>query len=51
MYKVEYDVRGKPHSVQYTIDKNGTFPFVFTDGDGNVTKRTYRRDRRPPKGD
>ena len=50
-YKVEYDVRGKTHSVQYTIEKNGTFPFIYTDGEGEVTKRTYRRDRKPPKGD
>ena len=48
-YKVEYDLRGKTHSVGYTINKDGSVSFVFTDGDGNVTKRTYRRDRRPPK--
>ena len=54
-YALKYEVRGKPLSVRYTIRRDGTYAFVFTDAAGKETTETYRRrDRKdgpPPKKD
>jgi hypothetical protein len=51
-FTLKYDLQGKPHSVKYTVNKDGTYAFAFTDGAGKVTTETYRRregrDRPPP---
>ena len=43
VYAVEYELRGKPLSVRYTIRNDGAYAFVFTDGAGKETAETYRR--------
>ena len=52
-YAIQYEVQGKTLSVKYTIGKDGTYDFVFTDGAGKETNETYRRrvrkDPPPPK--
>ncbi len=53
-YTVKYDWQGKTHSVKYTINGNGAYTFVFTDGVGKETTETYRRQerkQRPPEKD
>jgi hypothetical protein len=41
-YTLKYDLQGRSLSVKYSIDKAGTYTFVFSDG-GKVTTETYRR--------
>ncbi len=52
-YRLKYELRGKTLSVMYTIQKDGTYAFVFTDAAGRETSETYRRrDRKdgpPPR--
>jgi hypothetical protein len=55
-YTLKYDLRGKAHSVRYTINEDGTYLFVFTEASGKETKETYRRrdrdkGKRPPRKD
>ncbi len=53
-YSLKYELRGKPLSVRYTIGKDGTYAFVYTDGAGKETAETYRRregKNGPPKKD
>ena len=54
-YTLKYDLRGQSFSWKYTINKDSTYSFVFTDGDGKETAETYRRRERkdgpPPKKD
>ncbi len=46
MYAIQYEAQGKTLSVKYTIGKDGTYNFVFTDGAGKETSETYRRRER-----
>lgn len=39
---VMYQLEGKTHSVSYAIQNNGTYHFVFTDGDGKETVEDYQ---------
>lgn len=39
---VFYQLEGKTHSVSYVIQNNGTYHFVFTDGDGKETSEDYQ---------
>lgn len=53
---LKYDLRGKTCSIEYTMNKDGTFTFVYTDGDGERTTETHRRrekgkDKGKPKKD
>ncbi len=52
-YAVVYELAGKTLSVKYTINGDGTYGFVFTDGSGKETTETYRsrpqKDEPPPK--
>jgi hypothetical protein len=48
-YTVVYELAGKALSVKYTINGDGTYGFVFTDGSGKETTETYRN--RPQKDD
>ena len=54
-YTLKYEVRGQTLSVKYTINKDGTYTFVYTDAAGKETTETYRRregkDGPPPKKD
>jgi hypothetical protein len=44
-----YSLQGKTHRWRYTINKDGTYVFVFIDGNGKETTETYRRRERPEK--
>ena len=53
---LKYDLRGKTYSIEYTMNKDGTFTFVYTDADGERTTETHRRrekgkDKGKPKKD
>ncbi len=48
-YTVKYELQGKTHSVRYTMNREGNYTFVFTDGDGKSTTETYTR-REPKEG-
>ena len=48
-YTLEYELRGKPHTVRYTLGKDGAYAFRFTDSDGKQTTRIYRRRPRPER--
>ena len=52
-YTLTYELQGQTLSVKYAIEKDGTYTFVYTDGDGKATTETYRRRERkdgpPPK--
>ena len=53
---LKYDLRGKTYSIKYTMNKDGTFTFVYTDADGERTTETHRRrekgkDKGKPKKD
>lgn len=50
-YTVKYELQGKTHSVSYTINRDNTYTFVFTDGSGKETTETYRRRRPEGKDD
>lgn len=54
-YALKYEVQAKTLSVKYTIDKDGTYTFVYTDAAGKETSETLRRrekkDGSPPKKD
>jgi hypothetical protein len=39
---VIYQIEDKTHSVSYVIQNNGTYHFVFTDGDGRETVEDYQ---------
>jgi hypothetical protein len=39
---VIYQIEDKTHSVNYVIENNGTYHFVFTDGDGRETVEDYQ---------
>ncbi len=48
-YTLKYELRGKTHTVQYTLGKDGAVEFRFTDEAGKETKETYRRQPRPDR--
>ena len=48
-FTLKYDLRGKTHSVTYTINMDKTVTFVFEDSAGAKTTETYRRDKKGPK--
>lgn len=47
-----YELRGKTHTVRYTINADRSVTFVYQDGAGNKTTETYRRreEKGPKKG-
>lgn len=47
-FTLQYDLRGKNHTVSYSINKNNTVTFVFEDGAGGKTTETYRRGKKGP---
>ena len=55
-YTVRYELRGQKLSWNYTINKDGTYKFVYTDAAGEKTTETLRRREgkgggQPPKKD
>ena len=46
-YTLTYELRGGTHSVRYTIAKDDSVTFVFTDDTGQAKTETYRRKSRP----
>lgn len=48
-FRLKYHLRGKTHSVTYTINRDDTVTFVFEDDAGVKTTETYRHDRKGPK--
>ena len=54
-YTLKYELAGKTLSWKYTINKDDTYTFVYTDAAGKATTETYRRrerkDDQPPKKD
>jgi len=50
-FKLEYDLKGKTNSVQYTINRDQSITFVYIDGNGRSNTQTYqRREPREEKG-
>lgn len=45
-YTLQYDLQGKSQSVKYTMNKDGTFTFAYTDSAGKESTETYRRRER-----
>ena len=48
-FALKYDLRGKTHSVNYTINQNSSVTFVFDKGTIGETTETYRRDPKDAK--
>ena len=56
IFLLKYEVNGRTNSISYSINKDGTYKFVFADSNGKETTETYRRregkdgkDAPPPK--
>lgn len=51
-YRLTCELQGRQYTVAYSINKDGTYTFTYTDGYGNRRTDTYRRqdqrDRPPP---
>ena len=41
-YTLKYDLQGKTNAVKYTINKDGTYSFVYQNANGKETSETYR---------
>ncbi len=49
-YLLTYEIQGKPGTVAYTINNDGSTAFKFTDTSGKTESETYTPRRRPPGG-
>ena len=49
-YTLGYELRGKPASVRYSIEADGSHKFVFTGPDGTVREQVYRPEDRAQGG-
>ncbi|MFO0011987.1 MAG: YHYH protein [Planctomycetota bacterium] len=45
-----YEIQGKPGTVRYVLQQDGSYQFVFTDPSGRTTTETYRPRTRGPGG-
>ena len=47
VYTLKYEVCGATNAIRYTIQNDGTYTFVYTDGTGRETTESHRRRERP----
>ncbi len=49
-FSLTYKVNGKPRTIDYSIEDDGTYHFKFTEADGIIRNEVYKRSDRGPGG-